>query len=256
MIREFLTYITATSARGAREIGIVREVAAITGRYQRNQQKWLPHLNATKSVIQEAVQNAPDQKPIIILGAGLLLDIPLDALNKHPAGAILIDAVLPLSTRIKLLHYKNIAFHTQDITGLIEPWLLAKNNNPVPRGNPRLPKNNYGLIISVNLLSQLPLAFLPSNTIDLKLRDQIQIDHIDLLNRHADHAVIISDYQHIETRPESTQVSDSISKHLQQNMLGIPFKKWDWHIAPKGEIDRDVSLSMKIGCWRLSDQPI
>ena len=176
MLCEMLTSLCARSVPGARRMGLVQELVAIEARYRRQKTAWAPHLAHTKQVIIEAVTRAPADRPILLLGAGALLDVPLDMLNAHPAGAVLADAVLLPGVRCKLARYDRLDFILMDVTGMLATGQL-------PDAAP-IQTTGFGLVISCNMLSQISLPYASSPPVCVNEREiqaAIQSAHLKAL---------------------------------------------------------------------------
>ncbi len=253
MIIEFLTWLTASAAPSARKAGLVAEVAGIAGRHRRNKTAWQQHLDKTKVFIDGKVTHADPDKPILILGAGLCLDLPLAKLNAHPSGTILMDAVIPLQTRIKCLGMKNISFQCADVTGFLSAFWNSKKGQSVtpPAEAPKFP-TKFGMVISCNILSQLPLSFAsspPTDETEQRLTASIQVAHMRALNDTKCPLILISDFERIENTDKSTNMVPTVAPQL---LPGDPHEQWKWHIAPKGEVQKDLDITLKVGAWFLS----
>lgn len=252
MIIEAFTWAFSKAAKGAREAGLVREVAAIAGKYQRNKKAWQPHLEQTRAAITAAVKEADPAEPILVLGAGLGLDLPLQALNAHPAGALLCDAVKPPQLAAKLRRYPNLQFELWDVTGLLEDfWDNYSSKNIVPPVFAPMPLTGYSLAISVNMLSQIPLSFAkspPENDKEIRLFAAIQQAHIMTLKAMDFTILLITDHERHESLGGETEVVTTVAQPL---WPCAPMHQWDWHIAPKGENKSGQTTTLKVGVWQI-----
>lgn len=243
------TYISS-----ARKAGLVSEVAGIAGRYARSKTAWEPHLKQTSAFIEQKLALADPKKPILVLGSGLCLDLPLEALNAHPAGAVLMDAVLPFQARFKCRKLKNISFQGADITGFLKDFWGNNKTNPItPPDIAPMPEGNFGMVISCNLLSQLPLSFAsspPSGETEQRLTAAIQLAHVRALNTIRCPLIIITDYERLETELGKTTNIPTVAPHL---LPGEPQQAWEWHIAPNGEVRTGLDIKLNVGAWFLSD---
>lgn len=253
MIEEFLTVLTVRAVPGAREGGLVREIAGILGRHRRQKAFWAEHLQHTKECITAHLHQADPKEPILLMGAGLCLDVPLAALNDHPAGALLVDAVETRQTRKAIKGFDNIEFERLDLTGFLEEFWLGDENTAIsPPDMAPLPLVGHGMAISCNILSQLALPFAsspPSDETEEKLTDAIQKAHIRALMAMDCPALLITDYERIETEGTAPHVIKTVNQHL---LPGDPIEVWDWPIAPLGEVEKDLDVRLKVGAWLLN----
>lgn len=261
MLHEFLTSISSRCCPYGRQAGLAAEVAGIAGRRKRHKDAWAHHLTNTQDFIKAQLALADPEKPILLLGAGLCLDVPLAALNAHPAGTTLIDAVYPLASRMKCRPFKNIRFQCFDATGFLEKFWGNATGKPVrPPAIAPIPAGDWGMIISCNMLSQLPLSFAgspPDGDIEIKLTAVLQLAHMKMLRQAKCPIVLISDYERQETTDIGSNMGSgadtvtivSAAPHL---LPGEPAKEWIWPIAPKGEIGPNTEVSLKVGAWLFS----
>lgn len=253
MIEEFLTVLTVRAVKGAREGGLVKEVAGILGRHRRQKKAWSDHLQHTKECITAHLHQADQKEPILLMGAGLCLDVPLAALDKHPAGALMVDAVETRRTRRMIEQYENIEFERFDLTGFLEGfWLGDKNTAISPPDMAPLPLVGHGMAISCNILSQLPLAFAsspPANETEEKITNAIHKAHIRALLAMDCPVLLITDYERIEITGTAPHTVQTVDPHL---LPGDPIEEWDWHIAPTGEVAKDLDVRLKVGAWLLN----
>ncbi|MBL4639397.1 MAG: hypothetical protein JKY57_02595 [Kordiimonadaceae bacterium] len=252
MLKEAFIWSTSQSCQSARAAGLVSEAAGIAGRYKRHSGAWTEHLTKTKSFIESHLHLAVPDKPILILGAGLCLDLPLPALNSHKAGAVLMDAVFTLSSRLTLMRYTKIATECSDITGILKPFWNTRKEAPVtPPATAPIDPDAYGMIVSCNLLSQLPLSFTdcpPADDSEIKLTTAIQLAHMKALHLAHCPVLLISDYERIETCGEDRATHTSVAPHI---LPDNPLEEWTWPIAPKGEIGHDIEIRLKVRAWLL-----
>jgi len=253
VIEEFLTVLTVRAVPGAREGGLVKEIAGIQGRHRRNRRAWADHLQHTKECITAHLWQADSREPILLMGAGLLLDVPLDALDAHPAGALFMDAVETARTRRRLRRRGNIQFERADVTGFLAPFWLGERDEMIsPPDMAPLPLVGHGMAVSCNILSQLVLPFAsspPRGELEEKLTTAIQKAHIRALMAMDCPALLITDYERVETDGKDPRVITTVDTSL---LPGDPLETWDWTIAPPGEVADDLDIRLKVGAWLLN----
>ncbi len=252
MLEELYIALSAKAVPGAREVGLVREVAGIAGRYRRQKKAWELHLQHSKEFITAHLHEAEAAEPVLVLGAGLCLDLPLDALNAHRTGALLVDAVLPRRTRARLARYENIDFELADLTGFIGAYTGAEDPYGLtPPDIAPVPLAGYGLAVSANILSQLALPFAsspPLNDAENELTIRLQKAHIRALMTMGCPALLITDYERVERHGDHDHVIRSVDSGL---LPGEPLETWQWHIAPDGETERGRDVTLNVGAWLL-----
>ena len=250
MLQELYIWSLSNAVAGARSAGLVYEVAAIAGRHRRNHDSWRPHLERVKNIISATLCHAEKSKPVLLLGAGLGLDIPFAALNAHPAGAILVDAVETPQMRAHIRHNKNLTLECADITGFLALFWQSKTGDELspPLIAPIL-HHDCGLVISCNILSQLPLCFAnspPNGDTEIRITDAVQQAHMRALEAFKCPVLLITDYERIETTEGTKKTVLTVPPHL---LPGDANEEWMWDISPLGEAQDGSRAMLKVGAW-------
>lgn len=157
----------------------VRGGLGIEARARRCARYWKPHLDLSRSFIQRTLEGS-NPSTLLVLGAGRLLDMPLDSLPPSVRSVHLLDldpSALPTWRQIKaklLARGVTVDFQLEDVTGRLSSWsaaLKAESRKTSPDRLSRalealrhtrpshipLPDTQYDLVISLNILSQLGL---------------------------------------------------------------------------------------------------
>jgi len=276
LLLEALKSLIVPTPRFLRTMGYLSEVIAIESRYHRRKKDWHPHIEACHKAILRAVdrtlQKTPDGKgrKIVILGGALLYDIPLDRLTEAFEDVILVDLFhLPWIMR-KLRCYDNVRFMMADLTGCLQDYhhvihaARLGEHIAMPQKKPQLSlledQNEVDLILSVNLLSQLPAV--PLSYAERKLGEKSIIPEDDfdafadhLLNTHLEWLAgqkadicLISDLEKIHYDREGKALTREImieDRLLYQHGFQLD-SEWFWDIAPLGEVSRKFSQSRKV----------
>ena len=166
MIREWLTYLRTRSRPEAHQLGYVHEAIAIRERHARHRDAWEPHLRRSQEFILDAAEKCSDLDHCIVFGSGLLLDVPIEALAVKFTEVSLVDIVhLPEITR-QVSQFDNVNLVESDVTGLISQCVNLSDSKRPPSPSPPtglFPKK-ADLVVSLNLLSQLPLNLVDTVT--------------------------------------------------------------------------------------------
>lgn len=263
MILEALHHFLTPAAKEIKALGFVRESIAIEARYKRCRHAWAGHLDKCQQHILAAASDLKENATIMVIGSGALHDVPVDDLLLLGHRITLVDIVHLAKTRRQYAQNGQITFLEQDVTGLIKPlfdWqegagsLIAAKNKLS-----KIDLAKADLVISLNILSQLPINLikyaaqwnipLPNDFENILLGR-----HLDLLHNLAPKHLIISDLERQywvdgKAAKRETALPKNICQRLQK-----PCDTWDWHIAPKGELDKDISLLHKVACWPYAKQ--
>ncbi|MBM3537155.1 MAG: hypothetical protein FJX55_04905 [Alphaproteobacteria bacterium] len=157
MIREAVEWLLTPSTRAGRNLGYLNEAIAIGARHRRCRAAWAEHLARSRQAILSAARKAPGHRTALVLGSGPLLDVPLAELAAQFRSLILVDALHPLTARLRALRYSNVELVTADLTGALEPLHRWRPGEPLPAPQtlPLLQRDDVDFVVSQNLLSQL-----------------------------------------------------------------------------------------------------
>lgn len=258
MIREALTYLTTPCPWHLRRLGCLGEVIAIAARHRRCQADWAPHLAETKAVIEDAIAQAPGRGCAVVLGSGLLTDVPLATLAATFAEVVLVDLIHLRTTCRRARGFGNVRLVAADVTGVLEA--LVRNGPTLPPPAATLGVARAAdLVVSANLLSQLPI--MPIAWLDRLRRRGAAIaeeaivaygralidDHLALLARQSGTVALITDVERLNLPPGR---SDAAPLEREDALLGacLPMagRSWTWRIAPAPELDRDFDRHHRV----------
>lgn len=254
MIGEALRYLLTPAGRLPRRSGALAELIALQARARRCADAWAMHCQKTKAGILAHLPADPGGR-VVVLGSGLLLDIPLKELAAHFDEVVLVDILHMPAVRRFCRGYKGIRLVEIDISGLLEKVLGGAFRPEMNR--PALPEQLQDLaatadyVVSSNLLSQLPLlplrhlAHQPgwNDTALARLGADIVAGHIDLL-ASCRHWLIVADLQRryfVQGRLEESE--DAL---FGQALLGIR-ERWEWPVAPPGELPGGRHITHLVG---------
>jgi hypothetical protein len=237
----------------ARKLGYIDDQHGIINRYLRERGGWDSHLMRTRDFIVEGVK-AVNPDIVTILGSGWLLDVPLEELASLCDHINLVDINHPAQVRRKAGLFKNVSLIEDDITGGIAgilPDAIRNNINAAAIEIPRyMPDYNTGLVVSVNLLTQLdmiPADYLAarsdSSREDLReFRKRIQEAHIKFLMKQT--SLLISDFQEeVWREDEKIEVNDLL---FTQFPRGEMERQWMWDFDTGGSYYRRSSVIFKV----------
>jgi hypothetical protein len=184
---------------------------------------------------------------VLVLGAGLLHDIPLKELSTAFQKVVLLH---PLLSRIATWQFRNVELISADVTGVMDELVQIA---PIPGA--RLPISHptrfindreLDLTLSVNLLSQIP--YVPGKYLD-ELRDEETIDafmrhlveaHLDYLCRLPGHSALITDV--LVSRMSRDGGPAETGDPLYGVSLPPADSTWEWHLAPSPEAAPGIDI--------------
>lgn len=251
MLLEALKYLTTPCAPHLKSMGYLHELIAMEGRYHRCRTAWQFHLEQTKSLIKNAIRHTAGSDKAIVLGAGMLSDIPLHALSTHFNTVELVDICFLKSTKKKAQQYNNVQLRAADITGLAAN-LHASAEIPAPSIPDDTNLTDADLVISANILSQLPVIpvlYLQKKNPGLKQgelttfeRDIIE-SHIEMLNRCTGTTCLITEVERTFLNDDRVIETEDLLSGVE---LGIEGHTWLWDLAPKGEASPDYAIRNRV----------
>ena len=216
-------------------------------RHLNQESGWDSHLEHCRNYILKAVDiHKPDK--VTVLGSGWLLELPVAEIIEKTGRVSLIDIIHPPEVIAQAGKIGNIELVESDLTGgLIEAvWDMVSRHSVFskPKSIEEIiipefkPENDPGMIISLNLITQLEtmlVRFLRKKTRIsdkemLKFRSAIQKKHIDFISKYR--SVLITDCEEIITK-KSGEV-DKITTLLADIPPFSDKEEWTWNFDSKG----------------------
>jgi hypothetical protein len=262
MLYELYTYVTTDCPQYVRHMDYLYEAIAMRSRHRRNRTAWQPHLERTRSAILSAVAHSANRNNIVILGSGLLLDVPLEELSSLFNEVVLIDIVFLPEVYKRIKRYTNVRLVQYDVTCMAQKLCenIGTGNPELPNGAPGVPDidESTGLVVSLNILSQLwvmPRAYALKKLRDL---DEEQVDdwcrqitgsHYAFLKSLTCPVCLIADHEFVKRDLEGRVVNQGST--IADLTLPEAETFWTWNIVPLGEKDRFLSKELKVGVWQM-----
>jgi len=255
MLAELFLSLATPAARMTRRLGLVGESIALWARGNRQHRAWTEHHERCRAVVTEAVAALPQHRKVVVLGSGLLRDIPLDLLCERFEQVMLVDAVHLPQIRLRMRFRPKVALLTRDLTGVMT-WLAEEVDERVDPLADLIADPAVDLVISANLMSQLAwpvedwlddhsarAAKLPSG-----LPARCIAWHLADLRRFRGRVVLLSDIEMIE-RDRAGAITHRLD--LTRGVaLPSADESWNWPVAPFGEAERDRESIHRVCAWR------
>lgn len=260
MLFDLYTSLTTACSPYVRNMGYLSETIDMRTRARANQQAWQPHLDATQQFILSAARRCQDKGKVVILGSGLLLDLPLAALSAMFREVALKDVVCLPGTRKELKRYANVTFAEHDVTGVAEQLyrngVQGLSELPEPLFSRPDDEQDAGLVVSLNILSQLwviPRTFasqrmrrLAPDRVD-EWCGRITEAHYASLRSLSCPVCLIADHGFIKRDGSGAIISRGST--IGGLVLPEPDESWTWNIAPLSSRSRDLSKELIVGAW-------
>lgn len=243
----------------------------IEARRSRCKKFWKQHLELSKQFQIENLDKLPNINQVAILGAGRLFDVPIEYLNRRELDVSLFDADpgcadvwykrgfigncnYDLSANFKV--FCDWISKLVELDGATIPS-IASELGAFELAQPSLPQIKYDVIISLNLLSQIPLYYHDKLDAVLTARfgsgsdedgrfsetlaeawdnfaARLQQQHLELLLNHTKHlALLISDQSYLYYRSDLANWRECKALYLSLPQSECK-SSWFWHIAPQG----------------------
>lgn len=202
---------------------------------------WDEHLARCREFIMKSVDIVKPSR-VTILGSGWLMEVPLMEITEKAESVLLVDIVHPPEVIRQTAGLKNVRIIEQDVSGGLveEVWgkagkrtffnkLRSLEDIIIPDYRP---EDDPGLVISVNLITQLET--LPERLLRKKskvgeeeyagFRRKVQEKHLEFLLRHQ--SVIITDQSELLSRKKSgSRERKTLYADLPAGRLG---DEWMW----------------------------
>lgn len=242
-------------------MGYLYETIAMRGRSRRCAASWKEHLEKSRAAVLAAAQACRAREAAVILGSGLLLDVPLAELSAVFKQVILVDIVHLPAVRKYVRRFANVRLENYDISTLalrlFETIKTAGHTLPEPVTADFASVSAPSLVVSLNLLSQLPV--IPGRFVrrhlpavadqDLQAWSRRIVEtHCASLAALSSDVCLIGDYAYVEYSRDGSREAGSTLYGL---ALPDPQSTWLWPIAPRGELSRHAAKELEVGVWAL-----
>lgn len=298
-IIQYLQYYIASWRHPSRK-DFISGGFGIAERFKRCKRYWEPHLKLSRAFISKGLYDL-NASSIAVLGAGRLLDVPLDAISTHAKGITLVDAdpgVLPFWRRAGRKVNTLLTFEICDVSGRIDVWTDSLSSlNPSctaesaaafltslseARGPAPAPLGTFEVVISVNLLSQIPLfwedrvrAAFPhlAQGPEAQMPDQLEKalartknllieEHLAALGAMSTNRIILitDSLFHYYTKDKAHwRTEEALGFPRQLEVAGFAMTaqdSWLWHLAPQGVEREEYGEIHKVSALLLERPPI
>lgn len=244
MILEALQY-AATRAVTPKEFRPhIRYSVNLWARANRCAAAWAEHENNSRQFLLQAARKLKQRRTAVVLGSGLLRDVPHDALVAMFDTVVLVDLVHLASVQAKLRFNakKNVRIANRDLSGF-DDLIVGRPAEPLDFLR-RVPYLDF--VVSANLLSQIGTG--AQHRLD---REKISNAPDDLLPRlihtHLDALAGLPCKVCLVTDTAFDVIGKDGSLRQQEDLMhgvkiGSPAAAWEWPLAPLGEESRDYRI--------------
>ncbi len=251
MILEALNYAASWPLTPRAFRPFLSSSVSLWSRAQRCAAEWRGHEENTRRAVAETVARLPMRRSCVVLGSGLMRDMPVRLLGEAFDTVILVDLVHLASTRVRLSRQGGRTFRLihRDVSGF-EAIRKGEAADPLAF----LAQVPYlDLVISANLLSQLAIGAgrrldrdepgLGDEAREALLRRVVEA-HLEGLQGLSCPALLVSDVG-FEIVNRQGAVEDRVDL-THGATLPEAEKSWDWPVAPMGEASKNYALRHRV----------
>ncbi len=244
MLAELILRAITPAPRPIRRMGLVGASIGLWSRAGRRGKDWAPHEERCHAIVRRAMDGLPQYRTVLVLGSGLVRDVPLPDLLALFERVVLVDAVHLPAVRLRTMFERHVELVTCDLSGMGD-WLAGTaetRRDPMSRFRS---DETIDLVISANLLSQMPIgvetALERNPERAAKLPDDLPARtvqaHLDDLDTFKCRVCLLTDVE-MHERDRTGAVTDTLDL-LHGIALPEPDDGWSWTVAPFGEAERD-----------------
>jgi hypothetical protein len=249
VILELLEYLTTDCPADARRLGYLKEAIAIKARYRRHCEAWGPHLARSRALVGGAAERCPERRTALVLGSGLLLDIPLGALSAAFERVLLADMVHLRQARRVAARYANVSLVAADLTGLAAAFPGGIEASAAP--SLFRDDDTVDLVVSANLLAQLPLPFAARMRRSGAGGDAVRGFCRSVVEAHLAYLRGFKAKVCLLTEVSREIVGRDGGVHrIEDALFGVSLPRedaaWSWDLAPPGEVSRAYGIRNRV----------
>jgi hypothetical protein len=257
MLAEMLLYRLTRAEPWADALGYREGAVRLWSRAGRCARAWKTHLDRSRAEILAGAEACARRRTALVLGSGVLADVPLRELSRLFETVVLVDVVHLPTIRWRAKRLGNVSCVGVDLSGVAE-GLARSAERPWPA-----PCSRYGLddpsvdyVVSLNLVSQMPLG--PCDFVETKLG--LAEGAADAYGR----AIVEAHFAHLSGFDARVLVLgdrerlfvDRAGRVFDRDdpLYGAPLPpvdaEWDWDVAPLGEQAPDYAIRNRVFCIR------
>jgi hypothetical protein len=255
LLAELGHYLIPRARPDIRRAGLLRQAVSLWSRSGRRKREWGAHYARCHAFIEAAISGDAPGRTVVVLGSGLVADIPLHHLATRFVRIVLVDAVHLAGVRWRLAADRRLAgkltFDTRDLTGRLAHPDVRAAISPLAdlHADPGI-----DLVISANCLSQLPRPIdvaltrrgLEDAAVERACRAVIDA-HLADLAAFSCRTILLTDtaFSEIDAAGRVIERSDLLFGRV----LPQPDAEWDWEVAPKGELRGGASFRHHVAAY-------
>lgn len=230
--------------RYARRMGYKSGQRRLAARGKRCRSQWRNHVLRCRELMVAAANRCSDRGRVLVVGSGPLHDIPVAQLSARFREVVLLDMVHLQGPRSEVKQFDNVCLVQGDVTGIVERVFVQRSLDVRPI---RPWDSSFDLIISANVLSQLPLMpcqfVQASDGEKTSFARRVVRDHLNWLAKAQGRVCLIAD---VERQYWKGDILECAHPLLWGHTLPAGAEKWIWVLGPKPEMDPDFDIKHKV----------
>lgn len=237
---EVAQWLFTPASLDARRLGYLSAAISLQARAARCRRAWAPHEAHCHAIVERAVDTLERRRTVLVLGSGLMRDVPLGLLAARFARVVLVDVIHLWPIRLRALVARNVELISLDLTGTTD--LLLKRAPGISDPFLRLADiPDLDLVISANCLSQLSIG--PADIVETRkppyaarfpdLERRIVAAHLAGLRRFPARICLLTDTTSLTVDGGGAVVDRHDLLHGID--LPEPDDRWTWTLAPPRE---------------------
>ena len=210
--------------------------------------QWAEHEERSRNTVRSAMTGLRQKRTAVVLGSGLLRDVPIKELARNFDTVVLVDLVHLASVRLwlRLKGYNNVRLIERDISGYDE---LAAGRQPEPLAFLRsVPYLDF--VVSANVLSQIGRG--AKHRYEAEVKGAMPAEPIaQLIEAHRSaleaapcKTCLITDVSYAVIDRSGTVQEEADLLHGVS--LSSVQARWAWPVAPLGEESADYQIVHKV----------
>ncbi|CAN7181979.1 hypothetical protein [Neorhizobium sp. LjRoot104] len=240
MLTEAIQYAATALVTPKQFRPFIRSSVSLWSRAGRCAKDWAAHEESCKAFIRETIAGMKQRRTAVVLGSGLLRDVPIEDLSAKFDTVVLVDLVhlAGVRMRLKAKRFRNVRLISRDISGF-DDAVAGRVAEPLSflRQVPYL-----DLVVSANVLSQIGVGSkrrleAEGNPARNDILERLVRAHLDGLAALPCKTALITDTAY--------RVADRSGHMLEEADLlcGVPApaarRAWTWPVAPYGELNKN-----------------
>jgi hypothetical protein len=259
---DLIATLTTRLSPPLRALGYLDETLAMRRRARANHDAWQPHLENTRRFVLASAEKCRSRNKIVILGSGLLLDVPLAELAGMFREVVLADVVCLPEVSKCIKGHRNVRFIEYDVTGVAGPLYRNVRGGASALPEPAATIVEHGdadLIVSLNILSQLwvvPRAYaarhlrnIPSELVEDWCGQTVEAHYAALRALDCD-VCLVGDHEYVKRDDKGDIISRGSTVY--DLKLPEPDASWTWNIVPIGKDSPHASKELLVGGWHIT----